>query len=263
VTSHTIGEVLNQLKGEFDDITISKIRFLEAEGLITPDRTESGYRKFTPEDIERLRYVLRAQRDRYLPLKVIKDELARIDAGLDAGLGEAGGNDDVAQERGSQGPTPAGGAAPDGDAGASRGQSVASTGGGGSAPRLLDGSPTEVQLAAEELATASGLDEGQLTALRDHGLLGPGPAYDGDDLQVARFAAALLRSGLEVRHLRMYLQFAGREASVAEALVAPLLRQRNPASRRAAIDHAEHLAVVGGQLHRALLVKQLRALLRS
>jgi DNA-binding transcriptional MerR regulator len=257
VTSHTIGEVLNRLKGEFDDITISKIRFLEAEGLISPDRTESGYRKFTPDDIERLRYVLRAQRDRYLPLKVIKDELARIDAGLDAGLGDAGDGapSDAAQERPSEDPA----ARPT----AASGGTPADPAGGGGAPRLLDGSPTEVQLSAEELQTASGLDEGQLTALRDHGLLGAGPAYDGDDLQVARLAAALLRSGLEVRHLRMYLQFASREASVAEALVAPLLRQRNPASRRAAVDHAEHLAVVGGQLHRALLVKQLRALLRS
>jgi DNA-binding transcriptional MerR regulator len=256
VTSHTIGEVLNQLKGEFDDITISKIRFLEAEGLISPDRTESGYRKFTPGDIDRLRYVLRAQRDRYLPLKVIKDELARIDAGLDAGLGDAGDGapSDAARQHPSEDP-----AAPPSAAGSA----PADPAGGGGAPRLLDGSPTEVQLSAEELQTASGLDEGQLTALRDHGLLGAGPAYDGDDLQVARLAAALLRSGLEVRHLRMYLQFASREASVAEALVAPLLRQRNPASRRAAVDHAEHLAVVGGQLHRALLVKQLRALLRS
>jgi DNA-binding transcriptional MerR regulator len=82
VTSHTIGEVLNQLRDEFEDVTISKIRFLESEGLINPDRTESGYRKFTPADVERLRYVLRAQRDRYLPLKVIRSELDRIDAGL-------------------------------------------------------------------------------------------------------------------------------------------------------------------------------------
>jgi DNA-binding transcriptional MerR regulator len=268
VTSHTIGEVLNQLKGEFDDITISKIRFLEAEGLISPDRTESGYRKFTPEDVQRLRYVLRAQRDRYLPLKVIKDELARLDAGLDAGLAEAAGDGEVEAD-GSSAPAAGDSSAPGGGPAAARDRPATSAGAGGgagaggSAARLLDGAPTEVQLSAEELATASGLDDGQLTSLRDHGLLGPGPAYDGDDLQVARFAAALLRSGLEVRHLRMYLQFASREASVAEALVAPLLRQRNPASRRAAIDHAEHLAVVGGQLHRALLVKQLRALLRS
>lgn len=266
MTSHTIGEVLNQLKDEFDDITISKIRFLEAEGLISPDRTESGYRKFTPEDIERLRYVLRAQRDRYLPLKVIKDELARLDAGLDAGLGAArqdvGGDAEVAGSEGSDAPGEDRGRS--GEAGSAPGTGPSDPPSGGApAVRLLEGSPTEVQLSGEELLTASGLTDVQLSALRDHGLLGPGPAYDGDDLQVARYAAALLRSGLEVRHLRMYLQFASREASVAEAMVAPLLRQRNPASRRAAIDHAEHLAVVGGQLHRALLVKQLRGLLRS
>jgi DNA-binding transcriptional MerR regulator len=261
VTSHTIGEVLNQLKSDFDDITISKIRFLEAEGLISPDRTESGYRKFTPEDVERLRYVLRAQRDRYLPLKVIKDELARLDAGLDAGLGDADEDAEAATD-GSEAAA-ADRSAPASGSPAGTGAPAGSSSGGGTATRLLDGAPTEVQLSGEELLAASGLDEGQLTALRDHGLLGPGPAYDGDDLQIARYAAALLRSGLEVRHLRMYLQFASREASVAEALVAPLLRQRNPASRRAAIDHAEHLAVVGGQLHRALLVKQLRGLLRS
>ena len=85
MTSHTIGEVLNQLRDEFEDITISKIRFLEAEGLINPDRTESGYRKFTPADIDRLRYVLRAQRDRYLPLKVIREHLDAMDRGLEPG----------------------------------------------------------------------------------------------------------------------------------------------------------------------------------
>jgi DNA-binding transcriptional MerR regulator len=79
---HTIGEVLNRLKQEFDDVSISKIRFLESEGLVRPGRSDSGYRQFTDEDVDRLRYVLTQQRDRYLPLKVIKDELSRLDAGL-------------------------------------------------------------------------------------------------------------------------------------------------------------------------------------
>jgi DNA-binding transcriptional MerR regulator len=77
----SIGEVLNRLRGDFADITISKIRFLESEGLIEPQRTPSGYRKFTSSDLERLRYVLLAQRDQYLPLKVIKDNLDAIDRG--------------------------------------------------------------------------------------------------------------------------------------------------------------------------------------
>ena len=236
--THTIGEVLNRLKDEFDDITISKIRFLEAEGLISPDRTESGYRKFTEGDIDRLRYVLRAQRDRYLPLKVIKDELLRLDAGLPV---EA-----------SQPPVE------DAD-GADSGPSARAA-----RPRpLLELAPTEVSLSVTELADASGLTDTDLAALHDHGLLGAGPTFDGDDLRVVKLAAELLGGGLEPRHLRMYRQFADREASLAEQLVSPLLRQRNPDSRRDATDQAERLAEVGGELRRVLLAKQLRSLLRS
>lgn len=247
--THTIGEVLNRLKDEFDDITISKIRFLEAEGLISPDRTESGYRKFTPEDIDRLRYVLRAQRDRYLPLKVIKDELARLDAGLPVATAA---------------PSPAGGTHP------ADGQAVADTaaepaGGDGPAPAAMSlrAAVTDVSLSLAELADATGLTEKDVAALRDHGLLGTGPTYDGDDLQAARLAASLLELGLEARHLRMYRQFADREQALYEQLVAPLLRQRNPDSRRTATDQAEQLMDAGTRLHQLLLTRQLRALLRS
>ena len=235
MTTHTIGEVLNRLKGEFEDITISKIRFLEAEGLISPDRTESGYRKFTDADIERLRYVLRAQRDRYLPLKVIKDELDRLDAGLPVTAPSEDGE------------TPA---------------STVAVPVAGDAPSLTEPDHDQVSLSAAELAERSGLDEDALSALRDHGLLDD-PPHDGDDLRIATLAAELLETGLEARHLRMYKQFADREISVAEALVAPLLRQRNPDSREAATKRAQSLATAGGALHRALLTRQLRSLLRS
>lgn len=239
MSSHTIGEVLNRLKDEFDDITISKIRFLEAEGLISPDRTESGYRKFTGADIDRLRYVLRAQRDRYLPLKVIKDELARIDAGLPpvAPADPAPEPAEVAAVRGEPAPAV-------------------------SRPSLLAGSATDVQLSSRELAEATGLSDRELRELREHGLLADRASYDGDDLLVGKLAAELLGAGLEVRHLRMYRQFADREAALAEQLTAGLLRQRNPDARRTATAQAEHLADVGGKLHRALLAVQLRALLR-
>ncbi|MFA9445181.1 MerR family transcriptional regulator [Egicoccus sp. AB-alg6-2] len=254
--SLTIGEVLNRLKDEFDDITISKIRFLEAEGLISPDRTESGYRKFTAEDIDRLRYVLRAQRDRYLPLKVIKDELDRMDAGLPVG-GQPGVD------------TPAmvgyrddavGTAADDPDATPPAGTPAT----GASRPAsVLEPPATDVRLSAAELADATGLTERDVAQLRDHGLLGPGPHHDADDLQVAKVARSLLDSGLEARHLRMYRQFADREAALAEQLVAPLLRQRNPDSRRSASDQVERLVDAGGALHHALLARQLRTLLGS
>jgi len=235
VRSHTIGEVLNHLKDEFDDITISKIRFLEAEGLISPDRTESGYRRFTEADIERLRYVLRAQRDRYLPLKVIKEELARIDAGL---------------------PVEAPGPAPD-EVAAVRGEPVAET-----PRRLLDPPATDLHLSSSELADAAGVGERDVEELRRFGLIGDGPSHDGDDLRVAKLAAELLSDGLEVRHLRMYRQFAERESSLVAQLVAPLLRQRNPDSRRRATDQAERLTSLGGELHRALLARELRSVLR-
>ena len=236
MTTHTIGEVLNRLKDEFEDITISKIRFLEAEGLISPDRTESGYRKFTDADVERLRYVLRAQRDRYLPLKVIKDELERLDAGLPV---------NAPAPRDGEGPAP-----------------MPATPAIDDAPSLTEPEDDEVSLSAAQLVERSGLGEDDLAALRDHGLLGDAP-HDGDDLRIASLAAELLDTGLEARHLRMYKQFADREISVAEALVAPLLRQRNPDSRAAATERAQSLAAAGGALHRALLTRQLRSLLRS
>ncbi len=260
MTTHTIGEVLNRLKGEFDDITISKIRFLESEGLISPDRTESGYRKFSEGDVDRLRYVLRAQRDRYLPLRVIKDELARLDAGLPVD-GDELDDDPVAVDGDA--------AADDGavDAATSVSHRAATDGartasGGRRRRPLLDASLSDVMLSAAELADASGLGERALDELRDHGLLAKGPTYDGDDLRVAKLAAQLLQSGLEARHLRMYRQFAEREATQAEALIAPLLRQRNPDSRTRAAEKAEHLAEVGGELHRALLAAELRSILR-
>jgi DNA-binding transcriptional MerR regulator len=263
VRTHTIGEVLNRLKDEFDDITISKIRFLEAEGLITPDRTESGYRKFTPDDVDRLRYVLRAQRDRYLPLKVIKEELARLDAGLPvtepAPAPAVPGGQEASGSAGAPGTD-------QGDAAASEGPATTAAGASSTpdqAPSLLGAPPSDVQLSESELADASGLTDRDVASLRDHGLLSSGPNYDGDDLQVVKLAAELLDAGLEARHLRMYRQFADREAALAEQLVSPMLRQRNPDSRRSATDQADRLATVGGRLHRTLLVRQLRTLLRS
>ncbi len=251
--SHTIGEVLNRLKDEFDDITISKIRFLEAEGLITPDRTESGYRKFTPADVDRLRYVLRAQRDRYLPLKVIKDELARIDAGLPVEAPPAKPDpEEVAVLRGEEAAPEARDDSPDGGDGAGPGTDRPE-------PALLASPPSDVQLSLGELADATGLTDRELGQLRDHGLLPAGPTYDGEDLRVAKLAADLFEWGLEPRHLRMYRQFADREQALYEQLVQPLLRQRNPDSRRTAVEQVESLAATGARLHRALLARELRA----
>lgn len=236
--SHSIGEVLNRLKDEFDDITISKIRFLEAEGLISPDRTESGYRKFADGDIDRLRYVLRAQRDRYLPLKVIKDELARIDAGMPL-------------------ETPATTPEPEDVATLRADDDIPII-----ATSLLASPTTDVALTIADLAEAVGLDLATVRGMVDHGLLPDTDRFDGADLRTARILAELVQAGLEPRHLRMFAQFADRQVALLEQLVAPLLRQRNPEARSEAQDRMERLGERGAQLHRELLGRRLRSLLR-
>jgi len=223
---HTIGEVLNRLRAEFDDVSISKIRFLESEGLITPGRSESGYRQFSTPDIERLRYVLRAQRDRYLPLRVIREELARIDAGLPVEESVGDPREGAAQ--------------------------------GSIDPSALLG---DVSLDRSELARASGLDAVLVGSLVEHGLLPASPPYDGDVLRRARLCGELIRRGLEPRHLRSYRLAAEREASLLEQLIGPLLRQRNPDSRRRATAQAEELVELGSTLHGMLLQERLATLL--
>lgn len=228
---HTIGEVLNRLKSEFEDVSISKIRFLETEGLITPDRSDSGYRQFRTDDVVRLRYILRAQRDRYLPLRVIREELARLDAGLPIEL----------------------------ENGSLPSEQPRTNGGGVSVTSLLG----DVALDQVELAHASGLTTEQIEQLAEHGLIEAQAPYDGAALRVVRVAAELLRRGLEARHLRAYRMAADREADLIEQRVTPLLRQRNPESRRQAAAQAQELAELGGQLRVLLLDGRLPGLLGS
>lgn len=236
---HTIGEVLNRLKQEFDDVSISKIRFLESEGLVRPGRSDSGYRQFTSEDVERLRYVLMAQRDRYLPLKVIKDELSRLDAGLpvetdqpDAAVASADGRTGVVLD---------------------------------SRPVARDAAAllTDVALDRGELAHASGLEPSEIDELVANGIIDATEPFDGAALRAARVAAELLRRGLEPRHLRAYRLGAEREADRIDQLVAPLLRQRNPESRRTATSRAEELIALGAQLQRLILEDRLSHVLKS
>jgi DNA-binding transcriptional MerR regulator len=225
----SIGEVLSQLRGDFPDITISKIRFLEAEGLVEPERTSSGYRKFSREDLSRLRYVLSAQRDHYLPLRVIKEHLDAIDRGLE--------------------PPALGGTGP-------------------KVPRALvaaEGLPgpdaflpevSEVRLSQRELLDAAGLSPEQLEQLEQYGLLGPrsgGSHYDGNALVVAKTVAEMARFGIEARHLRPFKAAAEREIGLVEQVVTPLVRQRNPEARARADEVARELAALSVKLHATLV----------
>ncbi len=232
----SIGEVLSHLRADFADVTISKIRFLEAEGLVEPERTPAGYRKFTPADVERLRYVLSAQRDHYLPLRVIKDHLDALDRGL---AHPAGADTDRpvaprAPRLGSAGPPAV--ALPDADTFARDG--------------------TELRLSRQELLTGADIDPEVLDAIESFGLLRPshgGTHYDANALVVARTVAAMSGFGIEPRHLRAFKTAADREVGLVEQVITPLLRQRNPAARARAEEVSRELAALSVALHAALV----------
>jgi DNA-binding transcriptional MerR regulator len=229
----SIGEVLVSVKTEFPDITISKIRFLESEGLIDPERTPSGYRKFYDKDVDRLKSILRMQRDEYLPLKVIKERLlahespdgeVEVDAAGQAG--SAVGEEDLAEP------------------------------------------PTGLQMSIEEMSAATGIDRDRIRELESFGIVcahGPEAAryYDGDDYIVLSIVKDLFHYGVEPRHLTMYKHFAKRESDFFESIVMPQLRQRNPEARRAAVMSLTELAKASRKLKQALLRTNLRQYLAS
>jgi DNA-binding transcriptional MerR regulator len=223
----TIGEVLAVLRDDFPDVTISKIRYLESEQLVAPQRTPSGYRKFSRADVARLRYVLAAQRDQYLPLRVIKEHLDALDRGEPL-----------------PGQAPPSAAAP---------------------PPIADSAAAQERpMAAEQFARAAGLEPEQLADCVQFGLLAPDAdgRHPVADLPIARAAAGLARHGIEPRHLRVYRSGVEREAGLVEQLVAPVLRARSEEARTRAGEKLRDLAALSAQLHTALLEARLRDLLR-
>jgi DNA-binding transcriptional MerR regulator len=230
----SIGEVLVSVKTEFPDITISKIRFLEAEGLIEPERTPSGYRKFYVPDVDRLKSILRMQRDEYLPLKVIKERLLQHDAGPETVPALADGEE---------------------AADASIVEEIAEA-------------PTGLQMSLEEMSTATGIERDRIKELEAFGLVrthGPEGSryYDGDDFVVLSIVKDFFRYGIEPRHLTMYKHFADRESTFFDQIVAPTLRQRNPDARRTAAQTLAELSSTSRKLKQALLRTNLREHLRS
>jgi DNA-binding transcriptional MerR regulator len=217
----SIGEVLAHLRADFPDVTISKLRFLETEGLVEPRRTPAGYRKYAWVDVTRLRYVLTAQRDHYLPLRVIREHLAALDSSALP----------VPMSSSPSSPSPS---SPD--------------------------QPAELRLNREELLSRAGLDDALLRALEQHGLISVrnGGGYDADALEVAAAAARLNEYGFEPRHLRAYRVAADREIGLFSQLVAPMTRQQSPAGRAKAADTVEELATLTQRVHAALVRAGLR-----
>jgi DNA-binding transcriptional MerR regulator len=251
----SIGEVLALLQAEFPDVTISKIRFLESQGLIDPERTPSGYRKFYPADIERLRWILKEQRENFLPLKVIKDRLESgepiTDSEPTVALAETPSVDleepvptwlPKPPRPGPPAPPPARPAAAPGVA----------------APR-----PAGAGYTFDEIVVESGLNPAQLKEVEGYGLLagqsvGRETYYDDDALAVARLAAEFLQFGVEARHLRMYRTTAEREAGFVESVVLPLVKQRNPRAREQAVETVETLLKLGDSMRASMLRRALR-----
>ncbi len=220
----SIGEVLSRLREEFPDVSISKIRFLEANSLVAPERSPSGYRKFSVHDIERLRYVLRMQRDHFLPLKVIRENLDAMDRGLEAPTVEV------------TKPVP---------------------------PRVLESTETldrlatstSVRLTESELIEHAGASETLVSHLKDFGLISHDGAgfFDGTDLGIVRAAVSLGNFGLEPRHLKTVLSSASREIDLFTPLVTAARSGKNGASKAQAEELTLQIANAILQLHELLI----------
>jgi DNA-binding transcriptional MerR regulator len=227
----TIGAVLASLQPDFPDVTISKIRFLETEGLVTPARTGSGYRTYSEGDVDRLRYILTAQRDHFWPLKVIRDALDAMDRGLTP-----------------TGPT----------SGTLQRPSVPAPPQDPDVPTTAEvGRRSSLRVTRAELAEAAGLDEPTLASLETFGLVrADGSGHYGEgSLGVARAAAALAAYGIEPRHLRPFRTAADREIGLVQQVAGP---HRGGSGRRGATDPtadvlhwciALHTALVKDGLH--------------
>ncbi|WNG90723.1 MerR family transcriptional regulator [Mycobacterium sp. ITM-2016-00318] len=229
----SIGAVLDSLRRDFPDVTISKIRFLEAEGLVTPQRSASGYRRFTAYDCARLRFILTAQRDQYLPLKVIK---AQLDAQPDGELPQTGSAYGVPRL------VPVSGEPAQSDA------AVA---------------PTQARLSREDLLSRSGVDDMLLTSLIKEGVITTGPAgfFDEHSVVIAQCARALADYGVEPRHLRAFRSAADRQSDLIAQIAGPVVKAGKAGARDRADDLAREVAALAITLHTSLIKSAVRDVL--
>ena len=218
----SIGDVLGLLKSDFPDVTISKIRFLEAEGLVTPQRTSSGYRKFSPADVQRLRYILGLQRDQYLPLRVIKDHLSAIDRGLQP-------------THSGQPPRPL--------------VSVDTL------VRAEDFTASKpVRMTAGEICESAALNPSILAEIEGFGLISSTDGhYNADDFAVLRTVGALLAFGIEPRHLRAFNAVADREIGLVQQVITPIAKSKSADGPQRAAETAREIAALSVALHSALV----------
>lgn len=225
---HTIGEVIAMLQDEFPEVTISKVRFLEGQGLIEPRRSAAGYRMFDDDDVRRLQYILREQRDHFLPLKVIKSKLTAWERG------------ETVRARPDSGPPP---------------ESYFGSSGVSLSLDELSRASGLTKRQIDELVTNGVLEPLEFP---DRTLV-----FRDEDLTIARAAHRLLSQGLEARHLRTMRIAADREVDLLSQLVTPLVRHRNPENRRKAAEMLADCAQAGAQLQEAIVRGRLRRLLEG
>lgn len=216
--SLTIGAVCDLLREEFPSISISKIRYLEDQKLVAPRRTGGGYRQYSPLDLERLRTILRLQRDEFLPLRVIRQELESSTTGAFSVANQA------KQLKRAQ---------------------------------LAEPAPTR-RYTAEEIVATTGATPALLRSLEEYGLIGGRDGFDETDREVVQTALELGSHGVEPRHLRIFRVAAEREAGLLEQLLAAGLRSRNPDRRREALESLESLAALASHMRHLMLISELR-----
>ena len=223
----TIGAVCTLLQEEFPDISISKIRYLEDQKLLAPRRTPGGYRLYSQADVERLRTILRLQRDEFLPLRVIRQELA---SGHDIAIS------------GDRSPSP------------------------GAVRRAVTVGESTARFGLEQLVEEAGVSESLVSELEEFGIIQAERGadnqvlYDETDREIVRAAGELARFGVAGRNLRVFRSSADREAALLEQILGPALRSRNPARRKEAVENLENLAAICTHLKHLLLVRDLRRL---
>jgi len=233
----SIGAVLDLLRPDFPDVTISKIRFLEAEGLVMPQRAASGYRRFTAYDCARLRFILTAQRDHYLPLKVIR---AQLNAQPDGELPPIGS-----------------------PYGVPRLVSVPDGGQAGAGSDAAAVAPTRIRLSRGDLLERSGVDDDLLTALLKAGVIttGPGGFFDEHAVVILQCARALSEYGVEPRHLRAFRSAADRQSDLIAQIAGPVVKAGKAGARDRADDLAREVAALAITLHTSLIKSAVRDVL--
>lgn len=219
----SIGVVLETLNEQFPDVTVSKIRFLESEGLITPQRTQSGYRRFTEDDVERLRYILATQRDHYTPLKVIREQLQAMDSGQVTAIVGAGQVEPLV-----------------------------------SAEKFR--APAVTRLTDDDVADQSGTTVVEVAGLVKLGLITPDASgfFTADDVSVVTTAVALKAFGFDARHLKSLRNNASRQSDLISQVAAPVANSKSDTARQQAEELSQQLTALVVSLHATLVKNELR-----